>query len=213
MLQVIELTGGSQLLLPKKLSFTDNVFKNPSSTESLTLNVGREADDRLVVMAIVSSNDNSQPTWDSVLLNGTDALLAVKAPHGGNSNNPGAGIWYAHIPEGETVDLDIAFGQDPESLMIGVYTITGLESYTPTDTDLDTNGSVLTVDVPTRGAFILGCAGGAITLPVLTTDQLNSANGLAHRTSHSNLLDAATGYSVGSGGSGINAASVVAVWR
>lgn len=217
MLKTSQLVGfNRKVLVPKRASFRASSSGNPAAVESVSLNAGRPHPDRLLVLGIATSNNSSSTTnASSVTIDGVAATMAVGVTHGGNSNNPGCGIWYARVKDGDNVTVEVDFGQDPESYVFSLYRLQGLRSFTPYATASDNNGMILSVDVPAQGGLLVGASCGSVApWTDLTVDFNTTFNSLEHKTAHTpTMFENLTGYNpTNSTDNNANMTSCVAVW-
>lgn len=150
-----------------------HVDENATQTRTYSnVSIGTAASDRLVVVCVMAGGGSDAPT--SITVGGNSATIHAQ---GEASYWQNATVASLTVTSGTTATIAVTLGSpDGGPCVISVYTITGLGSTTPQDTDA--NGGVdpinLQVNVPS-GALVIGCAHGgdadaAYTVTGLTAD-------------------------------------------
>jgi hypothetical protein len=111
----------------------------PSTTLNFSaIDIGAESSDRLVVVFIAwkgtSSGDISGVTCNTVAM--TEATKDYFS-----TNSDGCAIYYLNVATGTTATIAATFGASVDDARVSVYTLHGLNSFTPQDTGYNTNHS------------------------------------------------------------------------
>lgn len=147
--------GSSGPTTPVALTFTDSSV-NANNLEEYTFNtqaIGTASADRHVIVALVYTEAASD-TLTSVTVAGQSCTVVVNSTSG--SGDSAIAITDAPVTSGTTATIVCSFsGSGPTNCGIGVYSITGLGSTTPVDTDTTTTDNTgLTLNVEADGAVI-----------------------------------------------------------
>lgn len=115
--------------------------------------IGTPSANRLVVASVHSSGNSSGSTVTSVTLNGSAMTLAAsRANSFGN-----VGIFYLDVAAGSIADFVVTFSDRKARMQISIYTLTGLSSFNPVDTNTAVGSSTsvsLTLNAPAPSASI-----------------------------------------------------------
>lgn len=121
---------------------------NSSTYTFSNVDIGTASSDRLVVVATHATGLTSDVTASSVTLGGTSMTSAAS----GFEANASLDLHYLTVTSGTTANIVATYSGNKSRCTIAVYTITGLNSSTPSDTGSSTNSDTaptLTLDIPT----------------------------------------------------------------
>lgn len=131
-----------------------------------SVDIGTASADRLVVV-VAGDYDSSGGTLNSVTIAGTAGTLADVE----NSEDQNCAIYYRTVTSGTTATIVVTLSNSSVNAFISVYTITGLNSITPTGTSSPTAGSTdptAAINVSEGGA-VIGCANEQVSSTVIWT--------------------------------------------
>jgi hypothetical protein len=110
--------------------------------------IGAEDNSRCVVVAVIGRAGGALDV-SSVTVGGISATLARA---GGGVELP-VELWIARVPTGTTATIDVTFTGTSNFCAIGVWSVTNIDSLTPTDTAASSIGSIL-IDVEAVGIIV-----------------------------------------------------------
>lgn len=116
-------------------------------------NIGAEDASRVVVVGVFGNGNFTARTISGVTLGGVSMMPIVDA---GNVAVP-LGLFALAVPAGTAADVVVTFSGGVVDAGIGIWSLTNLQSATPTDTDADTTASspaTVSIDVQADGVVI-----------------------------------------------------------
>jgi hypothetical protein len=128
---------------------SDNSGNGPAYTFS-NVDIGTASSDRLVVVACHATGNTSAPNINltSMTLGGSSMTNAAALAE----DTASVDLYYLTVTSGTTATIVATYPQTKRRCTIAVYTITGLNSSTPSDTGTSNNSDTaptLTLDIPT----------------------------------------------------------------
>lgn len=147
--------GAGSLALPAATFHALTQNGGSSSSYSFTNQaIGAEHETRCVVVAVFGFNATSLNV-NSV----TVAGVAATVGRAGGAGNLPVELWIARVPAGTTATIDVVLSAVSDWCSIAVWSATGIDSLTATDTAGDNQGELL-IDVKSAG--LIFCASSSI---------------------------------------------------
>ena len=180
-------------------------------------NLGTAADDRHIIVGILSRKAGATTTISSVTVGGVSATIVEQVTNTG-TNSDVAGIAIAAVPTGTTGDVVVTFGAGMVRAAISLYRATGLDSATASQSLNSTaSAPAVNLDIPVNG-FAIGAgitaASSTATWSGLTEDYDTTLESFVTVTSaHDVFTDGATDEAISiTFGSSNEPAGVFAAW-
>lgn len=199
-------------------SVTDSADATTYSSNFTAVNIGNAQTDRLVVVCVQGLHTATR-TISSVTINGNTMSTAATTA----ANNSQSGIYYYAVPTGTTAAIVVTFSGSNSRCTLHVYTITGLTSQTPTDTDhtVSTTGTSInrTLTISENGVAI-GVAWVANSPSTVSWTNLTKDSGVTNElqqfsSASAENMAANAGLTITATGTGSSGNCIIAVasWR
>jgi hypothetical protein len=147
MMTAVGVASGPTLTFEDADSDSDNLTTYTFAGQS----IGTAASNRYIIVAVAASDTNDTFSASSVTVGSVSATKIIDLDSGFQYSS----IWIAAVPTGTTATVSVTFSEAVGFCSIGIWSVTGLSSATPTDTDSKTSGGGnLSLDVLAGGFAI-----------------------------------------------------------